>query len=194
MERSIPLTLRNDVIADKAVSTAIGTLFFVIATTLGAYVRIPIMGSPVPITLQTFFVLLSGAVLGMRVGLLSQLLYLSLGILGVPVFQGYAFGLLHILGPTGGYLAGFPIASFVVGYIIQRTAFKRYWTLLAFLTGHLIIYAAGVLWLAYALRMDILRSVTIGILPFLPGDLIKIGLGAIVYSGISKRARQIFTL
>jgi biotin transport system substrate-specific component len=166
----------------------------VIATTLGAYVRIPIKGSPVPITLQTFFVLLSGAVLGKRLGLLSQLTYLSLGIFGMPVFQGYSFGILHLVGPTGGYLIGFLGASFVVGSIMDKVSLSRYWTVLAFLAGNFIIYLFGATWLAYVYRMSISHAIAIGILPFIPGDLIKIALASLVYMRTSKRVRQIFTL
>ena len=90
---------------------------FAIATAVGARVEIP--HQPVPYTLQTFFVLLAGALLGKRNGAVSQFLYLSMGLVGLPVFSAGGFGLAKILGPTGGYLLSFPVASFVVGYLVE---------------------------------------------------------------------------
>ena len=84
------------VIANKLAIRAILVVSFVIMTALGAYVRIPLPFSPVPITLQTFFVLLCGAVLGRKFGALAQAGYVGLGVLGIPLFQGYGAGLLHL--------------------------------------------------------------------------------------------------
>ena len=87
------MALRTNVISNKAINAVIGVAFFIIATTLGAYIRIPVPGTPIPITLQTFFVVLSGAVLGSRLGLFSQAGYIFLGAIGLPVFQGYLLGI-----------------------------------------------------------------------------------------------------
>jgi biotin transport system substrate-specific component len=87
------------------------------ATAMGAYIMIPL--PPVPITLQTLFVVLAGALLGGRLGALSQVVYLLLGIIGLPVFHGGKGGLGILLGPTGGYLVGFIAAAYVVGKLIE---------------------------------------------------------------------------
>ena len=194
MDRSISLDFRSGIIQDRRTSGTIGVLFFVIAIVLGAYVRLPIKGSPVPITLQTFFVLLSGAVLGKRLGAVSQVLYMAIGIMGVPVFQGYSFGIFHLCGPTGGYIVGFAAASFVVGYIAEKVSLRKYSIIPVFLAGNFIIYSFGALWLMYSCNINLSQVIRIGVLPFLPGDLVKIVLASIIYLKISKRARQIFTL
>ena len=92
--------LKKEVILDKTLCRVMGVLTFVILTSLGAFVRIPLPFSPVPITLQTFFVLLSGALLGSNLGTISQLSYLLLGASGLPVFTGAGSGLFYLLGPT----------------------------------------------------------------------------------------------
>jgi biotin transporter BioY len=90
---------------------------FAIFTAIGAQIEIP--HQPVPFTLQTFFVLLSGGLLGRRNGFLSMLMYLGLGALGLPVFSASSAGVARLLGPTGGYLLSFPVAAFVVGYLVS---------------------------------------------------------------------------
>ena len=87
---------------------------------VGAYIKIPIPFSPVPITLQVFFIFLAGAMLGARWGTLSVIVYLLLGIVGLPVFSGGASGLGVLLGPTGGYLIGFVVAAFLVGTLCEK--------------------------------------------------------------------------
>jgi biotin transport system substrate-specific component len=194
MNRAVALDPKGEFVSDSRISAAIGVIFFVIATALGAYIRIPVKGSPVPITFQTFFVLLSGAVLGKRLGLVSQFAYLALGMMGLPIFQGYSFGVQHIFGPTGGYIAGFLAASFTVGRILQDRAEGIYRPLIAFLAGSFMIYLFGTAWLICIYKINPYSAVTIGILPFIPGDLIKIALALAVFFKISKRSRQIFTL
>ncbi|MCX5667066.1 MAG: biotin transporter BioY, partial [Candidatus Omnitrophica bacterium] len=137
------MALRANTISNKAVDAVIGVTFFIIATTLGAYIRIPVPGTPIPITLQTFFVVLSGAVLGSRLGLFSQAGYILLGAMGLPVFQGYAFGMAHILGPTGGYLIGFMAASFLVGKILEKESRNLFKITASFLIGNVILYTLG---------------------------------------------------
>ncbi len=189
---SLTLDLKRDIVTTRRVTVAIGIAFFTLATALGAYVRIPLPGTPVPVTLQTFFVLLSGALLGKRPGFASQALYLALGAAGLPVFQGYSFGIQHLFGPTGGYLAGFLAAGFLVGYLMEKNSFNKYTALAAFVAGNIIIYSFGATWLLYTCRMSLPCAVNAGILPFLPAEIFKTALALMIYSGISRRARQIF--
>ena len=90
---------------------------FALATALGAQLEIP--HQPIPYTFQTLFVLMAGGMLGWRNGFLSMLFYLGLGVAGAPVFSGAGFGLARLLGPSGGYLLGFPIAAFLIGYLVS---------------------------------------------------------------------------
>lgn len=119
---------------------AFWVLTFTGLTAIGAQFEIPTM--PVPFTLQTFFVLLAGALLGRRGGAVSMGLYLMLGALGAPLFSGGAFGLAKLTGPTGGYLLSFPLAAWAVGYLVNLRS--RYWWMLISMTiGSFIIFSLG---------------------------------------------------
>ena len=187
------MALRANTINNKTVDAVIGVTFFIIATTLGAYIRIPVPGTPVPITLQTFFVILSGAVLGSRLGLFSQAGYILLGAIGLPVFQGYSFGMAHILGPTGGYLIGFMAASFLMGKILERGSRNLFKITASFAIGNAVLYALGILWLMLIYKISFINAILIGVLPFFTIELAKIFLAAVVYSRISHRSKAIFS-
>lgn len=164
--------LRNTLAAD---------LFLVLSGSaliaLLAQVRIPLPFSPVPITGQTFAVLLVGAALGGRRAAVSTLLYLGEGALGLPVFAGGGFGLATLVGPTGGYLIGFVPAAFLVGLLAERGFDRRPISALPlFLAGQIIIYTFGVLWLATFLGLP--TALTTGLVPFLAVDAFKALLAA----------------
>jgi biotin transport system substrate-specific component len=138
-----------------------------------AQIRIALPFTPVPITGQTFAVLLVGASLGARRGTASLVLYLIQGLLGLPFFAGGASGLAYLLGPTGGYLVGFVAAACLVGLLAARGLDRRIPTaLLAFLAGEIVIYFCGVAWLSVFLGIP--RAISAGFLPFLIGDVIKL--------------------
>ena len=150
-------------------SAAIGGM--AVLTTVGADVRVPL--DPVPITLQTLFVLLAGALIGPGRGSLSQMVYVSLGAAGVPLFAGTAAGLAVLSGPTGGYLLGFVLAPLIVGRLIgDRPDF--HWKLLVFAIGALTILILGTLHLALFYTGDLWTAVRVGLLPFIPGDIAKV--------------------
>ena len=187
------MALRANVINNKTADAVIGVIFFIIATTLGAYIRIPVPGTPVPITLQTFFVVLSGAVLGSRLGLFSQIGYIFLGAIGLPVFQGYAFGMAHIMGSTGGYMMGFMAASFLIGRILEKESQGLFKVAASFALGNVVLYSLGTLWLMFIYRISFVNAVLIGVLPFFTIELAKIFLAAVIYSKISHRSKAIFS-
>ncbi|NLI99206.1 biotin transporter BioY [bacterium] len=145
------------------------------AIALSAQVAIPLPFTPVPITLQTLVVLLSGALLGSRLGPLSVIVYIGLGMTGIPVFASGGAGLARLLGPTGGYLVGFAAASFVAGFLFEngfgKTLFGR---TLAMLAASVLIYAFGLARLASFTGWDSVLS--LGLYPFIAGDMLKIGL------------------
>jgi biotin transport system substrate-specific component len=137
--------------------------------------------TPVPITLQTLFVLLIGAALGSKRGALSMLAYLAAGAVGLPVFAGGAAGFPALLGLTAGYLWAFPIAAFVVGLLCEHHLDRSFWTsALAMLPGSLIIYALGISWLAVLAHLDLYHAFIAGMLPFIPGDLFKLVVAALL--------------
>jgi biotin transport system substrate-specific component len=140
-------------------------------TAVGAYIHIPI--GPVPIVLSTLFVLLSGLLLGSRWGLVSMALYLLVGAIGIPVFAGGKGGLGHFLGPTGGYLLGYVLASWITGFISERSRGILIWEILAVIAGSLTIYGLGVPWLKIATQISWPKALMLGMVPFLIGDAVK---------------------
>jgi biotin transport system substrate-specific component len=183
---AIPSIWTKDLISSLWLRKAIGVSLFVLLTALGAFVRIPLPWTPVPVTLQTFFVLLSGLALGGTLGIVSEATYLAIGALGLPLFAGAAGGLAVLAGPTGGYLVAFPIAAWAVGWIAGRD--KSSWprVLLALLAGTLVIYALGVTQLMVVLHSGWVRGIQLGALPFLPGDGVKIAAALGIYQGWRK--------
>ncbi|UCG53761.1 MAG: biotin transporter BioY, partial [Candidatus Latescibacterota bacterium] len=156
----------------------LGAGLFAVLTFVGANIRIPLQ--PVPVTLQTLFVLLAGAVLGSRVGLLSQSTYLLMGVAGLPLFAGTAVGLAVLTGPTGGYLAGFVLAPVVIGRLVNKhTSF--YWHVAVFSFGSAVILLLGVLHLAVFYTRDLATALRVGCVPFLIGDALKIFAAASIY-------------
>ncbi len=153
-----------------AVGIALSVLFTLL-TVVGANIVIPI--SPVPITMQTLFVLLAGASIGSGWGSLSQILYVGLGVAGLPMFAGGAGGVSVLTGPTGGYLLGFLVTPWVVGALLRRSNSIR-WQVFSFTVGKVLILALGVLYLTVFYTHDLGRSLAVGVVPFLPGDAFKI--------------------
>lgn len=151
---------------------------FTALTAVGAYIQIPL--GAVPITLQFMFTALAGVMLGSRLGALSQLIYLFIGILGVPVFASGKVGFSAILSPSFGYLLGFVLGAYVIGKITEKTKSPSFIRLfLASLAGIIIIYVIGVPYLFIILKNVMGKNIPIsaviktGFLVFIPGDLAK---------------------
>lgn len=143
---------------------------------LTAQLSVPIPGTPVPVTGQSFAVLLVGAALGSRRGLLSMLLYVVLGLGGLPWFAGGASGMVHA---TFGYLIGFVLAGALVGALAERGGDRSViGTIGSMVVGNLVIYAAGSAWLVAAVDLTTMQAWEQGIQPFLIGAVIKTGLAA----------------
>ena len=144
---------------------------------LSAQVSVPLPFSPVPITGQTLAVLLVGSLLGRTRGTLSVLLYLAQGISGLPVFAGGMAGMIHLAGPTGGYLVGFVPAAFLTGFLADCGWDRRVGSaLLAMLVGNMAMYACGLPWLARFVGPQ--GVLALGLAPFIPGDLLKLAVAA----------------
>ena len=148
---------------------------------LAARASIYLPFTPVPITLQTLVVMLMGATLGSRRGALAMLLYLIEGASGLPVFAGGGGILYLLLAPSAGYLWSYPFAAFAVGYLCERNLDRRLLTsIFVMLPGTCIIYAIGVTWLGIVAHLNLWQAISAGMLPFLPGDLIKMIIAAIL--------------
>ena len=144
---------------------------------LSARIIVPLPWTPVPITGQTLGVLLVGAALGWRRGAAAVVLYLAEGAAGLPFFAAGAGGVAVLLGPTAGYLVSFPVAALVTGWLAERGWDRdMFRTAVAMALGTVVIFAIGVPWLAAFVGWD--RVWLAGLMPFLPGALIKIGVAA----------------
>ena len=157
---------------------------FAALTAIGAQIEIP--HQPVPYTLQTLFVLLSGAFLGKRNGALSQALYLFGGLIGVPVFSGFGFGIARLIGPTGGYLISFPIAAFAVGYLLNKNP-RVLRTIISMLVGLFIIFSLGTLQLNFVYYHNWSDAFTHGFLIFSWWDVMKLTAAVAIYHQFTRK-------
>jgi biotin transport system substrate-specific component len=161
--------------AGRPLILALQAILFAALTAAGAQVEIP--NSPVPFTLQTFFVLLAGALLGPRVGALSMLAYLGAGALGMPVFSSFGFGVARLLGPTGGYLLAFPVAAFAVGYLAgEKPTLLR--LALSMTAALLIVFSCGTLQLRLTFVPDWPSAIASGFMIFSVWDVVKLAAAA----------------
>jgi biotin transport system substrate-specific component len=154
---------------------ALAILAFSLLTALAAQVAVKLPFTPVPLTGQTFAVLLSGAVLGSRRGFLSQAIYLAEGAVGLPVFALGASSFAHLLGPTGGYLWSYPLAAGLLGWLIEQGASRSFVKLAAALfVSDLLILVCGDLWLHVVANISYRQAWLLGFYPFLVGDAAKV--------------------
>lgn len=182
--------LRREMVKSRLGIRLVGFCFFLVCTGLSGMVRIPLPFSPVPVTLQTFFVLLAGACLGSRWAAGSQLAYLGLGLAGAPLFSVAGSGWMYIAGPTGGYLIGFVLAASLLGALVRRLPARRWWVIGAFCAADLVILSAGALWLRAIMGLSLRQAVCAGILPFIVGDFLKACAAAHVYLKLQPRLKQ----
>ena len=191
---TVPVRLRRPVLAEllpgartRDVAVVVGVALL---TAVCAQVRVPLPFTPVPVTGQTFAVLLGAAALGPLRGSLAQLLYVTAGLF-LPVYTGGESGWAYASGATGGYLAGFVVASLVVGTLARRGADRRAWsTAAAFAVGSAVIYVTGVGWLVAGLDMAPRAALTAGVIPFLIGDALKALLAAGLLPGAWRLLRR----
>ena len=154
-------------------------------------ISIAIPVSPVPISLGSMAVYLAVTVLGMKLGTLSCLIYLLLGLVGIPVFAGGSAGAAKLFGPTGGYLIGYLFLALIAGAFVGRFAENK-WKNIAFaalgmILGTIVLYALGTAWLAYSAGMDFQAALWAGVIPFIPGDLVKMVIAVLLGSAVRGR-------
>lgn len=154
-------------------------------------ISIAIPVSPVPISLASMAVYLAVTVLGMKLGTLSCLIYLLLGLVGIPVFAGGSAGAAKLFGPTGGYLIGYLFLALIAGAFVGRFAENK-WKNIAFaalgmILGTIVLYALGTAWLAYSAGMDFQAALWAGVIPFIPGDLVKMVIAVLLGSAVRGR-------
>lgn len=176
---------------ENKIKNIIMVSLFAALTAVGAFIKIPI--PYVPLTLQTLMVMLAGLILGSRLGALSQLLYLTIGLIGLPIFaQGGGPG--YVLQPSFGFLVGFIAGAYVIGKVVERErslSFPR--TLAALLLGQAAIYLFGISYLYFNLNyiinkpISLFTTLKIGFLVFIPGDILKTLLAASIMAPIRRR-------
>ncbi len=160
--------------------------FVTVLTAIAAQMSVPLPFTPVPFTFQPMIVLLGGAALGARMGMTSQILYLALGVAGLPVFAASPLlpqGAARLMGPTAGFLLSYPFAAFVTGWLAERGFGRRYLSsVVAMLAGLTLVFTFGALWLAYnpVAPLGLTRALQGAVVPFIPADLVKICLAAAV--------------
>jgi biotin transport system substrate-specific component len=151
------------------------SIFFLMATFLGAYVVVPLPFTPVPVTLQTLFVLLGGAWLGTAWACGVQATYLGMGAAGLSVFAGAAGGFIYLLGPTAGYLWAFLPAAILVGHFYKKAATRgTVGKFVLFAVADALILLSGALWLGFVMHLSAGQMVLLGVAPFVPGEIAKI--------------------
>jgi len=175
-----PDTLMGAALAPLDSTRSVG-LVVVFSLFIAAAAQFSIQIGPIPITGQTFAVLLTGALLGSRLGAAAVIAYLIEGAVGLPFFAGGASGIVRFLGPTGGYLVAFPAAAFVTGAFAEHGWDKNYPQAVAAMTlGSVIVFLGGWAWYAVLTSTAPVAAFQIAVLPYLPGDVIKIALAAAV--------------
>ena len=174
----------------QAAERAGAVAFVTVLTAIAAQISIPLPFTPVPFTLQPMIVLVGGLALGARLGMSSQILYLALGMAGLPVFAASPVlpsGVARLLGPTGGYLMSYPFAAFVAGYLAERGFDRRYATsVVAMAAGLAVVFLFGVSWLGFVVQPSrgVAGALAAGFYPFVLPDFLKLLLAAGVMPGL----------
>ncbi|MFG6357396.1 MAG: biotin transporter BioY [Acetatifactor sp.] len=150
-------------------------------------ISFPLPISPVPISLGALGILLATCLLGMKWGTVSCLIYLLLGLVGLPVFTGFSGGVGKMLGPTGGYLLGYIFLSLIAGFFISKWPAKWPLHLAGMVLGTAVLYLFGTLWLGYLVKRPFVEALWIGVIPYIPADLVKIAIALSLGGLIRKR-------
>jgi len=185
------ITMQRELISDKRLCRFLAVGVFITLTTLSAFVRIPLPFTPVPLTLQTFFVLLSGALLGRKLGGLTQGAYMFLGLTGQEIFTNASCGGFYLLGPTGGYLVGFVLAAYFAGSFLIKEKQSVLEVFIKLLAADFIILFSGMLWLKISLASGWDKAFLLGFLPFVPGDILKVILATVAYNKLRARFKEV---
>lgn len=145
--------------------------------------------TPVPISLTNFVVFLSVWLLGWRLGTVSYLIYLLLGLAGLPVFSGFTGGAGKLLGPTGGYLIGFIFLAVLMGIVFEKSE-SRLVRLAGMILGMIVAYLFGTAWLAYQSKIGLFAALGSAVIPFIPGDLVKMAIVLLIGPAIEVRLKR----
>ena len=180
--------VKSNVLINKLSNVTSTQLFWILSFSIlmvfAAQVSIPV--KPVPFTLQTMLVLLSGAFLGARNGAMSQVIYLMAGAIGLPVFANFSLGFATLFGPTGGYLFAFPVAAYMVGKLLEQNK-SLLMVAVSMVLGTLLILLVGTAYLSLFFEGDLNEALFAGAIIFSVWDIIKIGAAISIYYALSKK-------
>ena len=159
-----------------------------------AFIQLTIPFTTIPITLQTLGVCIVGAVLGKKYGTISVVIYVLMGLCGIPVFAGMTGGMAVLVGPTGGYILGFILSAFVIGYLCEKL-YKRNDTILSkyikvfisMIVGLIVVYIFGTIQFMLVSKITLLEALVLAVIPFVPLDIIKIIVGTVITLFIKSR-------
>ncbi len=163
------MTPKNKLHTQNLTSIALMTALLCIVSPFA----LPTGFSPIPVTLGTLAIYLCLFALGLKKGVLAVLLYLILGLIGLPVFAGFSGGIGKLFSPTGGFLVGYLFLAFIAGLFINKRKSKWYLYLFGMILGTVVCYLSGTLWMAYQMQIPYLTALSLGVLPYLPADLLK---------------------
>ncbi|MDP4109211.1 MAG: biotin transporter BioY [Bacillota bacterium] len=167
------------------------TALFTALTAVCAQIAVPVPISAVPVTLSTLAVFLTGSMLDRRSAFYAQLAYLLLGGFGIPVFAGFQGGFARVLGPTGGYLAAFPLMAYLTALIIEKSkTFKSAAGIVGMAASLLLCYTIGTAWLALSAKMSLFEAFLAGVAPFILPDLLKIAAAAAVCAPVKRAVKS----
>ena len=171
----------------KNIKKMIYAAMFAAFTGVLSQIIIPLPFAPVPVNPALIMPMLSGLVLGVKWGTLSQIIYVLAGACGIPVFAGLRGGLTVLLGPTGGYLFGYILCAAVTGILAVKLKNFKYAVLITCICGADICLTTGTLWFILITKTNILTAVATCVLPFLPGDILKVIACTYIYKALEKR-------
>lgn len=160
---------------------------FAALTAICSYINIPLGFTPVPMNLATLAVFLAGGLLGKKYGMASIAVYVMMGAVGLPVFAGFQAGAGVLAGPTGGFLAGYIAAAFLAGFFMEIFASRSSaLCMIGIFMGQLACYLLGTLWFMFITGTEVLAALPACVIPFIPGDLIKITVSILLIKRLRK--------
>ncbi|NBI71733.1 biotin transporter BioY [Clostridiaceae bacterium] len=189
MEKSMSAGTENKKLFSTGQMALIG-MMTAVTCILGPLV-IPLPISPVPISFTNLAVYLAVYVLGTKAGTISYLVYLLLGFAGLPVFSGFTGGIVKLAGPTGGYLAGFIFMALISGWAIERFPGRYMIQAAGMILGTAVCYVFGTVWLAGQLGIGFAAGLGVGVIPYLPGDAVKILFAVMIGSRVRREIRRV---
>jgi biotin transport system substrate-specific component len=166
--------------------TMILCALFAALTAVCSMISIPLPFTPVPINLATLSVFLAGGLLGSKSGAVSQIVYVILGAVGLPVFHSFTGGFAVLAGPTGGYLIGYVATAWLIGFMIEKLGQGFFKNMISMITGLAICYILGTLWFMYLTSTGLAAALMLCVIPFLIGDAIKIIAGSFLVKKLHK--------